>query len=269
MPFLSIQLWTISRKLEDPVATAISKFSISLMWSTQTLSSHRLSRKTKRPITWNAQHMSMRFLVSLFPHISSIALHKIIANKTIPQNYITSYIGVKFICRENKISFKTAKYGPVLFYLSPMQVPSILPQLMSETHSLVHNEASKTIPKKLSLPKLLFLGESWNGKANTTSASQGTQHISGKWLEQWTSLHSQLCSKKRKCLGLSKIHCPASREGTIQGKAGSRSGVRKPKFIKIKRFFSGRRFQETTLTTLDGIRILMSCGKSGCSVAFK
>lgn len=105
----------------------------------------------------------MRFLVSLFPHISSTALHKIIANKTISQNYITSYIGVKLICRENKIPFKTAKYGPGLSYLSPMRVPSILPQLMSWRHSLVYNETNetnKTMPKNHSVPKLLFLGES-------------------------------------------------------------------------------------------------------------
>lgn len=148
------------------------------MWSTQTLSSHRLSRKTKIHIASNAQHISLRFLVSWFPHISSTALHKIIANKTISQNSLTFYIGVKLICRENKIPFKTAKYVPILFDLFPMQVPSISPQLMSERHSLVHNEAKKAIPKNHSVPKLLFLGESWRGKAKTLS-SQGTQYVSG------------------------------------------------------------------------------------------
>lgn len=187
MPFLSIQLWTISRKLEDPVATAISKFSISLMWSTQTSHSHRLSRKTKILIISNAQHISISFLVSLFPHISSTALHKIIAKKIISQNCITFYRGVKLICRKKKIPFKTAKDGPVLFYLPPVQVPSILPQLMSETRSLAHNEANKTIPKNHSVPKLLFLGESWKGKANTASASQGTQHLSGNHFTEMAS----------------------------------------------------------------------------------
>lgn len=77
-----------------------------------------------------------------------------------------------------------------------------------------------------------------------------------EWPEQRTSLCSQLYSKYRKRPGLSKVCCPASRKGTIQGKAECRSWSEKTLFLKEGDLL----WKKVSIDNTDNIGCHKACG---------